>query len=71
MAGGGVGNTLQPASRARSAGKYGMKRAEEEKEGRQGGRVTEWWAEVHNKFYYKVGSSGILWSQKRAIGGEE
>lgn len=47
-----------------------MKRAEEEKEGRQGGRVTEWWAEVHNKFYYKVGSSGILWSQKRAIGGE-
>lgn len=49
MAGGG-GHMLQPASRARSAGKYGMKRAEEEKEGRQRGRVTEWWAEVHNKF---------------------
>lgn len=48
MAGG--GNTLQPASRAHSTGKYGMKRAEEEKEGRQGGRVTERWAEVHSKF---------------------
>lgn len=42
--------TLQPASRARSAGKYGMKRAEEAKAGRQRGRVTEQWAEVHSKF---------------------
>lgn len=29
------GNALQSASRARSGGKYGMKRAEEEKEGRR------------------------------------
>lgn len=43
-------NTLQSASRARSDGKYGMKRAEEEKEGRQAGKVTEQWAEVHSKF---------------------
>lgn len=51
MAGvGGGRNTLQPASRARSAGKYGMKREEEEKAGRQGGSVTERWAEVHSKF---------------------
>lgn len=42
--------TLQPASRAHSAGKYGMKRAEEAKAGRQRGRVTEQWAEVHSKF---------------------
>lgn len=45
------GNVLQPASRARSAGKSQLKRAEEEKEGRQeGGRVTEQWVEVHNTF---------------------
>lgn len=44
------GNTLQSASRARSDGKYGMKRAEEKKEGRQGGKVTERWAEEHGKF---------------------
>lgn len=47
-----------------------MKRAEEAKAGRQRGRVTEQWAEVHSKFWNKVGSSGILQSQKTATGGE-